>query len=311
MERRWWMRSLTGIALMFLSIVPSVFAADGDAAPAAGVLDDAGRQQILQTIEATRATDPELAAEMEQQLQLLESGQFDPRAIESEHGRPGGAVPGEALAGALPSSLPRGGYVGPPVDGGSGIGPRGNESLPPEVRSQLEQLFREQGTGDPAKDGHVREQAEKILREHGIDPREVGPGHEGWEGRGWQDANGDNLDDRTGSVGDARGRGLDRDLLDRGAGIERSWEQMSPEAREQLERFYGDHEGTAPEAREYEAYRELFEREAGTLPQEHETLERAFEAPTAPVHEYEAPAYEGTPHEPTYEAPQYEAPPQP
>jgi hypothetical protein len=220
-----------------------------------GPLSEASREQILSEIEATRQTDPALAAEMEEQLRQLDAGELELHSMNADGGVAPDA-PSLETSGGLPTD---GLLLGPPVD--AGTGPTA-DSLPPEVRAQLEKLFDEQGTGDPAKDGAVREEAERILREAGIDPREVGPGHEGWDHEGW-----------------------DRE------GAEHSWEQMSPEAREQMERFMSEHELEGP-MREYEG-----------MTHEYEAPSAEFEAPT---HEYEAPTYEAPTHE--YEAPMYEAP---
>jgi len=267
MGMRWVMWVVAGIGLGLLFVIPSVRAADGDAAQAA--VSDVNRDQVLQTIEATRQSDPELAAEMERQLELMEAGEEvegPERAAEHlreaiSHLETEGKTEEATRLNEVLGKLERGEItpeqcqleareilgedfeaferddllVGPPVEVGTG------EYLPPEARAQLEKLFQEKGTGDPTKDAHVREEAERILREYGIE-------HPDWEHEGeWE-------------KGDRK-------------------EHMSPEAREQMERF---HEYEHPEV-----YRETFEREPGTI-------ERAYEAPERTYEQYRE--HEGYPH---------------
>lgn len=263
---------VVGLALIQLFLVPTCWAADGGAAEAAEVAvpDAASVEHIREAIQAE--TDPELRQAMEEQLELLESGQLDLQTLERDR----------LTLGAPPIVTDGTGATGGGFPGGQSQG----ESLPPEVRAQLEQLFQEKGTGDPARDAAVRAEAEQILREHGIDPREMGLGHEGeWEREGshWQG--------------------------DRGEGFERAYlEQMSPEAREQMERFF-----TEQEVGEHsEVNREAFQQEFETFQREYEATTNQYEAPTheyeAPVNEYEAPTheYEAPTHE--YEAPEYDSP---
>lgn len=125
--------------------------------------------------------------------------------------------------------------------------------MPPEVRAQLETLFQEKGTGDPSKDAHVREEAERIMREHGIEPPKFE--HEGnWE--------------RHEGMGPSEApHPADRETMER--------------YHEMMERGEMSHE----HQREYEAVRESFERETPTTyeaPQQRETPE--YHAP-----EYEMP----------------------
>ena len=77
MGMRWTIGVVTLGARVFLAIPAVSAAADEAAAEATHPLSEENRQQILQTIEATRQTDPELATEMENQLKLLESGQLN------------------------------------------------------------------------------------------------------------------------------------------------------------------------------------------------------------------------------------------
>jgi len=259
---------VAGIGLGLLLVIPSVRAADGDTAQAA--VSDVTRDQVLQTIEATRQADPDLAAEMERQLDLMETGEEvegPEKAAEHlreaiSHLEDGGKTEQADKLTEVLGRLERGeitpeqceleareilgdefeGFergdllVGPPVEGQTG------EYLPPEARAQLEKLFQEQGTGDPAKDAHVREEAKRILKEYGIE-------HPDWEHEGeWE-------------KGDWK-------------------EHMSPEAHEQMERLYeGEHHD--------EMEREAFERTS-------ETPERMYEAPERTYEQYRE--HESYPH---------------
>ena len=226
------------------------------------------REQILQAIEATRQTDPELAAEMENQLKLFESGELDLRAEGAvSHGRPQEGDGVSQLSGGIRNAGAGAGLVGPPVDGQQGEGMP--SYMTPELQGQLGSVFDRVGTGELTEQ-EARAQAEAILREHGIDPQEMGSGREE-TGDHWQG--------------------------DRGEGFERAYmERLSPEAREQMEQYFTEHEAGEQPTMD----RETFEREFGT-----------YEAPTheygAPTHEYEAPIHE-------YEAPgqpEHEMPPAP
>ncbi len=220
--------------------------------------DDATLGQLRAAIEAE--SDPELKNVMKEQLQLVESGQLDLHTLEASTTERGSAqaagaqVPAEQHGGPrlVEGLVPTGGLLGQPADGAAGGFPA--ERLPAEVRTQLEKLFQEKGTGEPSKDANVRAEAERILKENGIDPREMGAGHEGkWaqgreqgqQGGAWRDTNRDNLDDNTGSVlDDGIGRGGDSPFRDeRGEGAREAGtealqpssegiEHMAPEARE-------------------------------------------------------------------------------
>ena len=309
------MQALIGVGVFFIFMMGMssvAVAADGDgvaeaASSETGVgLEHAMRDQILQTIEATRQADPELAVEMERQLQMLESGQLDPRTLEIRdqeltHGT--SPQPGE-LPGGTPLPMPV-------VDGGGRlIGSEGGagDSLPPEARKELEELFR-QGTGDPnsEKDRALREKAGEILEKYGVEPREMEAGHEGKGEYGRESSH-------------EFGAGLER-----GEGFERALEQMAPEAREQMERHFGqEREQMEGMQREFESAERTFEaptRDYEATPREVESPSREYEAPTheyeAPAREYETPTreYEAPMRETTSEAPQreqqyYEAPEQ-
>jgi hypothetical protein len=227
----------------------------------------------------------------------------------------------------------------PVVDGGGSlIGPGGGtgDSLPPEARKELEELF-QQGTGDPnsEKDRELREKAGEILERYGIDPREMGTGHDGTSREGmnspreafeqWERSEQGRTTDPA-VVEQYREQAEQYQAeFERGGGFERALEQMSPEAHEQMERMseheHGPMEGSQRESsREVEAAERSFEapsREHEATTREYEAPTREYEAPTreveAPTHEYEAPTheYEAPTQEqerPTYEAPQYEAP---
>lgn len=321
------MRVMMGVfgmgLLLTMSSVPSAWAADGDDAAEAASVEPVAvefdRAHILQEIESVRQTDPELAAEMESQLQLLESGELDltegardvaltaPTTGDTTLNAPTLRGAGGFPSGTLGLGAPE--LIGPPVEGTTGGMP---DYMTPELREQLFNVFDGVGRGELTED-QARGQAEAIMREHGIDPREIGPGHER-DGEGW----GRGIDD--GSVQ------FDRDFEqgeDYKASMEHAFEQMSPEAREQMEKFFEGHEGTSE--REFDG----FEREFGTTTErsfeapmhEYEAATREFEAATheyeaatrefeAPMHEYEAATreYEAPTHE--YEAPthEYEAP---
>lgn len=231
--------------------------------------------EIRKAIEAE--TDPELKTAMEEQLRLLETGQLDLTTLRHEEkdlalGAPPvtGTVPGGTTLpdGSLGTPLPM-----PVVDVGGGppIGGRAGEAdLPPEARKELEELFK-QGTGDPtsAKDQELREKASEILEKYGIDPREVGPGHE-HEGE-WQE----------------RGEGFERAYL----------EHMAPEAREQMERFFEGEHGTFE--RTFEAPESIVH-EAST----YEAPTHEYEMPQSEPREYE----QSQPYEPK-ESQQYQESP--
>ena len=125
------MRSMLGVVGLGLGLflaLPSAWAADDESTaeaapvPTTGV-DHPSREQILQAIEETRLTDPELAAEMENQLNLFEAGELD---LSTERGvRRGTTQDGEitlGVSGGIPSAGPGAGLVGPPVEIGTGGG---------------------------------------------------------------------------------------------------------------------------------------------------------------------------------------------
>lgn len=347
---RWAIWVVAGTGLGLLLSIPVVRAADGDGdvveAAAEADASDASLDHIRAGIAAE--SDPELRAAMEEQLQLLESGQLDFQTIEREVAR-GAPTGGGETSGAgtrLADTVPGGGLVGPPVDigiggGTTGGGTSGGDSLPPEARAELEAIF-SQGTGDPSKDGHLREQAEKVFEKYGIDQPGRIDGDHNYEGR-WSGSGGETAGGKEGQTTSPReafeqwerseegqrtdsatreqyremseqyqaeferGGGLEQ----RGEGFERAMtEHMAPEAREQMERFMNERESMERGGMEHGGMeREMMEREFGGP-----SSERSVEAPTheyeAPTREYEAATrdYEAPTHE--YEAPtrEYEAP---
>ncbi|OGW91166.1 MAG: hypothetical protein A3D28_04875 [Omnitrophica bacterium RIFCSPHIGHO2_02_FULL_63_14] len=340
-----WVMAVVGLGMSSFLAVPSGLAADGTSAEAAEPSGAPGIavEQIREAI--TAESDPELRAAMEEQLHLLESGELDFQTLERgpSLGAPAGA--GEIPGGRVADTFPGGGVVGPPVDigrGGTG-GQTGGDSLPPEARAELEKIF-SQGTGDPSKDGHLREQAEKVFEKYGVEgPTRIDGDHDS-EGQvtapreafeRWERSGG-------GQQADPATREQYREMseqyqaeFERGGGVERGMEHMAPEAREQMERVMNERDMQGHEMERGGMEREMMERELGgpssersyeaptreyeAPTHEYEVPTREYEAPTreyeAPTHEYEAPTheYEAPTHEPeapTYEAPthEYEAP---
>lgn len=337
---------LLGVGLtIMVPLIPSAFAADGDTAEAAPIeamavdspTQDASREHILQEIEATRQTDPELAEVMEEQLKLLEeSGRAtlstsDTGTTATTSNPFGQWGQGEA---ATANSLGAPGLLGPPIE----IGPQGQpigqpgeqEGLNDQQRGLFEQVqadprmqqVREQFEGGQLSEQQAREKVFEVLRDHGIEPN---------NGREWE---------QEGMRGEGMTQeGVRGELGERGEGFERAFERMDPNAREQMERLFGEHEASgAREQEQHETFREMMEREFGTfertmdspelqresetqermyetptremdtMMRETETLERSYETPTyeAPTREYEAPTYDAPTRE--YEAPTYDAP---
>ena len=297
-----WIVGMGSLGISLLSALPVVHAAaDAASAPDEPALDasqggtsNATLDQLRTAIEAE--TDPELKDVMKEQLKLVESGQLDLHTLETPGTERGGAQGAGTQAPLDPNTghrlvdgLPNGGLVGRPVDlgappgsGGSGgtIGPPGEGNggtlnyMTPELREQLFTVYDGVANGKMTEQ-EARAKAEGILQEHGLDPHEVGPAHDSLDHQGMHEGT---------NAGLERSEGFDRVAM----------EHMSPEAREQMERFSGDHEMDRPEQP-----RELLEHEAtGHDPREFETLERADETPT---HEYEAASREAVSHE--YEAP--------
>lgn len=287
---------MVGVSLALCMGHVSARAADGAEAAEPAVADhaviDPALEQIRTTINAE--TDPELRAAMEEQFHLLETGQLE--LTDRELGQGAAGVTDAPTGGRVADPLSSSGPLGPSTD--VGVGLRSDESLPAEARTRLEHLFQEEGTGNPAQDGEVRAKAEEILKEYGIDPKEFGPGHEGDHerggfDRGWSDQGGDNPDDHGGSVMDGIGRGDYETRGQEDVGLERAFEQMSPEAHEQMERFDQERE------MEHGVEGPMHERDASM---------REFEAPTfeAPAREYEAPTHDSEAPQHEYEAPQQE-----
>jgi hypothetical protein len=272
------MGGLLAVGMTMVMAAAVAWAADEGApgtveAAQVGELTDASRDQILRTIEATRQTDPELAAEMERQFDLMESGQFDPRVPAHDVA---GAEAGQRLDGEADPRLigPPVELIGPPVEGG---GYPNEDPRFQEVQSDPRmQAIREGYEAGRLTEDQAREGVFEVLRDHGVEPDN---GRE-WERHEWD-----------GAAPDER--------------LDRAWEHMSPEAREQMERLY-EHEGERTEMN-----REMFEREFGASAEHSfEGPERAYEAPVreyeAPMREYEAPVRESETPERAYEAPEHE-----
>ena len=252
-----WMAVLV-MLVSILGLAPTnASAANGDTAEAAEVArPDMNREQILQTIETTRQTDPELAAEMERQLELFDSGELDLQDHDT-------LTPPSESADGLPSGAPE--LIGPPVEtGGSGQDPR-FEAVQSDPRMQ--ELHERFESGELTED-EAREQVFDILRDHGIEPD---------NGREWEHPEG------------AFEHGLE---LERGEGFE----HMAPEAREQLEhdmleRTYEtlEHEYEAP-AHEYETLEHEYEAPAYEYEApEQESPEHKMQFPPEQDYDHEVP----------------------
>lgn len=274
------MQALIGVGVFFIFVMGMssvAVAADGDgvaeAAPSQDTaLQDATRDQILQTIDATRQADPELAAEMERQLHLIESGDAAPTPTERE--LQGGAVAADPH-GSEPFGFPGGAteatgapeLIGPPVDGPKNFEQVQSDPRMDDVRRQFE--------GGQLSEDQAREKVFEVLRDHGVEPN---------DGREWE---------RQG---------------ERGEGFERAFERMSSEGREHaesMERMF-EHEGERPEVLRETSERELGmpERSLETPVREYEVPTREYETPTResdmlermpegsePSHEYETPPH--------------------
>ncbi len=285
----------------------AAWAADGDSAEAAEAgLDAATREQILQTIEAMKQTDPDLAREMSRQLELMESGEAE---MLSGAGRDT-ALAAPELAGSQTGGEQLGGpeLIGPPVEGWTG----GQYQSPQDAKFQevqadprMQELQRQVEAGE-VSEAQARETMFEVLRDHGVEPND---GHE-W-GREGMDMEG--MSDRLGA-----------ELGERGEGFEQAWERMAPEAREQMERMFGEgmqeREGTGDShmmeremmERSMEGAERMMEmeREFSTPMREAPEVMRELEAPTrefeAPTREYEAPEHSDEMPEHEYEAPEME-----
>jgi len=173
-----------GMSLVFcllLPLIPQVHAAVGDEAEAA-------EAQILQTIEATRASDPELATEMERQLHLMESGDSGVTAAERE-------TPSETLG------TPE--LVGPPVDA-----PDNFEEVQADPRMQD---IRQQFEGGQLSEAQAREKMFDVLRDHGIEPND---GHE-WEHQGGQSEGMERAFERMSTEGREHMESMERESMER------------------------------------------------------------------------------------------------
>ena len=278
---------------------------------------------------------------MEEQLKLLESSEANPPNLDAGTTTPvsgsnasststttpattttirtvtSGALQGqgETTGGTLSSSLGGTGPVGAPIEMGSQgqpIGPPGEQGgFTEQQRALFEQVqadprmqqLREQFEGGQLSEQQAREKVFEVLRDHGMEPN---------NGQEW---------DHEGMRGEGMAQeGVRGELGERGEGFERAFERMDSNAREQMERLFGEHETTgAREQEQHETFREMMEREFGTsertmdsseLQRETDTQERMYEAPTseAPTRESETPTREMETTTREYEAPTYEAP---
>ena len=250
-----WLVGLVGFGM--LCLIPPVWAADPTTGESVSTDVEASHEHILQTIEATRLTDPALAAEMERQLGLFESGAFAAEVTT--------ATPSEGLVagGAETRALGAPGLIGPPVEGGEGglvRDPRFEKAFQDPRMEQIQAELQSQMESGGKVDPELESQARDILKEYGVTEAEL---EHGREGEGWHE-------------------------FERGEGFERAWSEMSTEAREQMERF---DEGS------HEVNRETFEREWSSVeaPErsyeyEASTVEREveYQAPEREM-EYQAP----------------------
>lgn len=300
------------VGLSFLLISPSCWAADGDVAEAAPLTETSATSldvdHIRAEIEATRLTDPELAEEMAEQLELVESGQLSYEAITQEASRStegsatGSSLSGERLAGT------GGEMMGTPFTGGfrgsSGETTRQGDPayMTPELRAALQDVY-DQVQGGTLSEGDARARAESILSEHGVTEamREMGQGHEG-EMTSPREAFGQWERSEEGQRTDAATREQYREMSERyqaefehgGGGFggerefgERAAERMSHEAHE-AERFMSErdssttHEGST---REYDAPTREYE----AVTHEYDAPTSSYEAPEQQQHEYQPP----------------------
>lgn len=205
-----------GFISVFLLLVmgtPSASAADAEAAPADATLDGASREHILQTIEATRASDPELAAEMERQFELMEAG----------------AAPRETSGDILGDRLGAPELIGPPGDTSGNF-----EEVQADPRMQdIHQQFE----GGQLSEDQAREKMFEVLRDHGIEPND---GHE-WEHQSEHSEGMERAFERMSTEGRERMESMGHEMDMERESMERMFEHESME-----------HEVESPE-REFEA----------------------------------------------------------
>ena len=276
------MMLVLGVGLCAVSFVPSVWAADEHTAEAAeaGSPSEVTPLDVEQLRSAVAAEpDSELREAMQEQLELLESGQLD--------------LERELALGAPELGTPAGGapdLISPPVNGDTSHMP---SSMTPELREQLFNVYEQVAAGGLSEQ-EARTQAEGILREHGVDPSEMGgPEH-----------------DRE------FGEQQYKEAFERMS--PEALEHMSPEAREQMEQYREQAEQYREQA---EQYREQMEQNYSAPEHEFEAMTHEYEATTheyeTPTHEYEATTHEYEAPEPmdapegAQEAPEYDAPEQP
>lgn len=276
---------MVGVGILCLSRGGTVaWAADGgsDTAEAAQIGTDpigaqagadAVHEQMLQDIEASRQTDPELAAEMEHQLELFESGELDLR--QSHDAQEGGFALGTPVNdGGV--TVPQG---GPALLGRPGEEDRSMDTRFQQVQSDPRmQELRQQMESGGLSEGQAREQVFEILREHGLEPNNgrewdrEGMSHEGMRSEGVM----------------REGAGLERE---RAGGFERALEHMAPDAREQMERVYDRETAEREMSREMPSMErhEMSSREMGERDRSVESSREREEGSSAPEHNFERP----------------------
>lgn len=213
--------SFLSVLLLLVMGIPSASAADTEAASADATLDGAGREHILQTIEATRASDPELAAEMERQFELMETGE----------------APRETSGDILGDRLGAPELIGPPVDTSGNF-----EEVQADPRMQdIHQQFE----GGQLSEDQAREKMFDVLRDHGIEPND---GHE-WEHQGEHGEGLERAFEHMSTEGREHMESMERET----GPMERMVERESMESMERMvEHESMEHEVESPE-REFEA----------------------------------------------------------
>lgn len=279
-----------GVSLgLLLGFASPAWAAD-EAAEAASATTDASREQILQTIETTRQTDPALAEEMERQLNLMDSGDLKLSLPEGESDR-------TTLGGTEALGAPE--LIGPPGEGDQSGGDPRFQAVQSDPRMQA---VREQFEAGSLTEGQAREQIFEVLRDYGIEPaggREEGKTQEGLE-RAWEHMSPEAHEqmERLYEQGGGERSTTDREAFERlfESTVERSFEAMEHETTSHEST---SHEYEAPTrgfesqtpTREYEAPTHEVEsvtREVGSVTREYESPTREYQMPE-PTHEYEAP----------------------
>lgn len=261
---------------------PPLAEADGGSTPDGAAPDPAEVRALIDGV-----TDPALREQMLHELQQMEaSGGLPQTTGDLPAPQQGNASDQGQGAGAQASpmdGLPGGegqGLVAGPTTGGQGDPGRQAAFEAVQQDPRMESI-RQQFESGQINEGTARDQMFEVLRDHGVTPD---------SGREWDPREGTGQD---GEMGAGREWGMER-----GEGME----HMSPEAREQMERMFGEHDaerggmeferGSMTDPREMEIYREAPEqyREAPEQYRDYEAPARGFEAPSyEPEREYEAP----------------------